>query len=649
MKRRIGYLLKAYAATLLVFVIAKAVFMLVCREGHSYVAGDVLQVVSHGLSLDLSTSLYIVSVPFLLLMASVWTPGMKWLRWPLRCYWCVIALALSLAFVADMSLYPFWGFKLDASCLQYLETPTEAMASVTTGYLLLRLLALIVLAAVLTWCYWKVTDTLYADAKVQKAKGRPWFLRVGETMLYVALIPLIVIGIRGGLSESTTNIGQVYFSQNQFLNHSAVNPVFSFLASFEKTASNNTVYTFMDESQCREVIDSLYNTASIDSDTLLNNPRPNIIVVLLEGCGGTFTEIGGRSDVTPNLNRLSREGIYFSQCYANTWRTDRGTVCTWSGYPSFPTMSVMKMPAKSRTLPNMARTLKEQGYTTHYLYGGDINFTNMRSYLIGGGFETLKWKADYTEEEQQTSQWGVCDSITFESLYDMAATACEPFVIGYSTLSSHQPWDVPISHFDDEVLNAFYYLDQCLGRFVERFRQSDRWQNTLIVLLPDHGIPYEDIGEIHPLKNHIPMVWTGGAVKAARVIPQMCNQTDLPATLLGQMGISHDDYTFSRDVMSKTYTRPSAIHTYDDGYLVYDPQTFICYDFIGERVVNRGTLDVAVDSIHPGQDAWHHTVPWRQDTWHQNTPVSQQDEARLRQWAEAILQAASHDLDERGK
>jgi phosphoglycerol transferase MdoB-like AlkP superfamily enzyme len=108
---------------------------------------------------------------------------------------------------------------------------------------------------------------------------------------------------------------------------------------------------------------------------------------LLEGCGGEFTEIGGRTDVTPNLNRLMHEGIYFSNCYGNTWRTDRGTLCTWSGYPSFPTMSVMKIPSKSRTLPNIAKTLhEERSYETHYLYGGDINFTNMRSYLVAGGF-----------------------------------------------------------------------------------------------------------------------------------------------------------------------------------------------------------------------------------------------------------------------
>ena len=107
----------------------------------------------------------------------------------------------------------------------------------------------------------------------------------------------------------------------------------------------------------------------------------------------------------------------------------------------------------------------------------------------------------------------------------------------------------------------------------------------VVVLLPDHGIPYHGIDETQPLKNHIPMIWVGGAVKEPRRIEQVCNQTDLAATLLGQLGISHDDYTFSRDVLSDTYTEPFAINTYDDGFSMYDSTSFVNYDFISNRVV----------------------------------------------------------------
>ena len=603
MRQRALYLLKFYVATLLFFVAAKIGFMLYQHGGHDFTFTDMLQVIGHGLSLDLSTSLYIIAVPFLLVAASLW---LRIPKWCFRIYYSFAAVLLSLAFVADTSLYEFWQFKLDASCLSYLETPTEAMASVSTGYILLRLLCLMILVGGIYWVYDKLTPPFQRLAsKIQKFSA---------SLATLLLIPLIIIGIRGGLDESTTNIGQVYYSQNQFLNHSAVNPVFSFFASFEKTATNNVTYHFMEDKACEQIVSELYNTKSIGIDTLLTTQQPNIIVILLESCGGQFTEISGRTDITPNLNRLAHEGIYFTNCYANSWRTDRGTLCTWSGYPSFPTMSVMKMPSKSRSLPNIARTLQqERGYSTHYLYGGDINFTNMRSYLVAGGFSDLTWKDDYTKEEQTSAKWGVRDDITFQTLTELTQTMRQPFLIGYSTLSSHVPWDVPIHHFDDEVLNAFYYLDQCIGDFIQQLRQSDLWDNTLVIMLPDHGIVYADLDESNPLLNHIPMLWVGGAVKQPRRIEQVCNQTDLPATLLGQLGIAHDDYTFSRDVLSVTYKNPFAIHTYDDGYTIIDSASFVNYDFISNRVVSNYGKD--------------------------------RDKLILR--AKAILQAASKDLNKR--
>lgn len=585
MAKRVLYLLETYLLTVLIFIAAKIAFMLCNGADHPFTFSDMCDVIRHGLSLDLSTSLYILSVPFLLMMVCVWTGFTRWLRIILLSFFAIISLALALAFVADTSLYPFWGFKLDASCLQYLETPTEAMASVTTAYLIWRVIVIIVVTLLFFFGYKYIVRTLPTKSPTGT------IAKVRETIFYLICIPFIIIGIRGGLDESTTNIGQVYYSQNQFLNHSAVNPVFSFFASFEKTATNNVTYHFMDDSESERIVSELFSTQSMDCDTLLTTKTPNVIIILLESCGGQFTEISGRTDVTPNLNRLAHEGIYFSNCYANSWRTDRGTVCTWSGYPSFPTMSVMKMPVKSNTLPNIARTLQqERGYETHYIYGGDINFTNMRSYLIAGGFQNLTWKADYKAEEQNTAKWGVRDDITFETLSQLTATMHQPFLIGYSTLSSHVPWDVPIHHFDNEVLNAFYYLDQCVGNFIEKLRKTDLWDHTLVVMLPDHGIVYDGLDESNPLLNHIPMIWTGGAVKEARQIDMVCNQTDLPATLLGQLGIPHDDYTFSRDVLSSTYTQPFAIHTYDDGFTMIDSTSFVNYDFISDReVTSYGT------------------------------------------------------------
>jgi phosphoglycerol transferase MdoB-like AlkP superfamily enzyme len=243
------------------------------------------------------------------------------------------------------------------------------------------------------------------------------------------------------------------------------------------------------------------------------------------------------------------------------------------------------MSKRAVELPSIAKSLQQQGYATSYLYGGDINFTNMKSYLIATGWEKLHWKADYTMEEQNSAKWGVRDDITFQTLYNQIMEADKPFLMGYSTLSSHEPWDVPTHELADEKMNAFNYLDQCIGDFVDKLKVTPQWDNLLIVLLPDHGIKYNQIDETEQIRNHIPLVWIGGAVKAPRTITQVCNQSDLPATLLGQMGISHEAFTFSRDVLSANYQKPFAMHCYNNGFSIVDSTSFTVFDLTSEKTI----------------------------------------------------------------
>ena len=580
MLKRAEYLLRFYLLTLLLFIAAKVLFMLCNATGNPFKAGDVVDVIYHGISLDLSTALYFLILPFLITIISIY-----WQKKPLfvllRVYHLIIAIAFALAFVADTSLYAFWHFKLDASCLQYLETPTEAMASVSWGYIAIRLVIFVLVAWLIFKAYQKTVRTL-RTASPPRADYKSALLGL---LAFILSIPVFVIGIRGGLGESTTNVGQVYYSQNQFLNHSAVNPVFSFLASFEKTANNIVDYDYYSQEACNSLLEGVYPVTSVDTDTLLTMQRPDIVIILMESAGDFL------ADVMPRLQQLKKEGINFSNCYGNTWRTDRGTVCTYSGYPSFPTSSVMKMPSKTQHLPSIARTLQKAGYQTSYFYGGDINFTNMRSYLVGTGFEQLTWMKDFSKAEQETSEWGVRDDIMFKAVYQKLTSHHEkPQLIGFSTLSSHEPWDVPLQKIDEPIKNAFYYLDDCIGHFIDQLRQTPQWDSTLIVLLPDHSIDYGELNESKETRNRIPMVWTGGVVKAPMDVRQICNQTDLAATLLAQLGLPHDDFRWSRDVLSKTYQYPLAVHNFNNGFTMIDSTGFMVYDLNSKQImVNRSS------------------------------------------------------------
>ncbi|NPD90943.1 LTA synthase family protein [Xylanibacter muris] len=572
MKQRLLYLTATYLTTVVIFIIAKGCFVIYNMKSGGAGLCDFADVVRHGLSLDLSTAIYILIVPFLISVISLWTDRWRLLRKILNVYYAVVASLLAIVFVSDTCLYEFWGFKLNGSVIPYLETPAGITSSVSWWYLAARVLFVIAAGYIIYKVY-----SACIPRNISRLSLR---MKILNTLLFVVAVFPLVVGIRGGLEVSTTNVGQVYYSDNQFLNHSAVNPLFNFLSSFGHSAKDYDRYEYFDYEECERMLSGMFPTESMDIDTLLNTARPNVVVILLEGCGGEFTEIGGRDDVMPNLNRIAREGVYFTNCYGNSWRTDRGVVCALSGYPSFPQASVMKMPDKSGTMPSIASSLKKNGYSTSFLYGGDINFTNMRGYLIGTGFDNLVSMDDYSEEQRGSGKWGVRDDITFGTLYDMITGHGEGrFLIGYLTLTSHEPWEVPVNKFEDKVLNSFYYLDMCIGSFMDRLRKTPQWDELLVVLLPDHGIYYDGLDNSKPLRNHIPMIWTGGAVRRPHEVTCLSNQTDLPATLLGQMNISHDEFTFSRDVVSGNYRYPFAVNTFDNGMMVMDSTGYVVYDF----------------------------------------------------------------------
>lgn len=572
MKKRITFIISYFFIVFLLFVCQKPLFMLyneAIDKGLSF--NDFCQVMFHGMSLDATTAGYLTAFPFLCILVSIWLKKFP-LRKILLPYYIVISILISLVFVGDMALYPFWGFKLDASIFLYLDSPKEALASVSTGFVLLRVAIILLLVVFHVWLMRKVTPKrLQAVSKRLAGTGGMLFLG-----------GLLFVVVRGGVTESTSNVGQVYFSNDQFLNHSAVNPNFSLLSSMGKSKDFASEFNFFDESKRAQLFDGLYTTE--DGDTVisvLNTKKPNILIILMEGMGGVFVEpLGGLSDVTPNLNRLSEEGIFFTQCYANSFRTDRGTVCALSGYLGLPTASVMKIPAKSRTLPAISEELVKAGYTTDFLYGGDINFTNMKSYLLSKGYQKLTADTDFSLSEQTSNAWGVNDDITFEHLYNQLKDRKDgPWMTTFLTLSSHEPFDVPYNRLEDKIPNAFAFTDDCLGKFIEKLKQTPVWDNLLVVCIPDHGFRYpkEKVdrgGEF----SHIPMLWLGGAVKQPMKVDKIMNQTDMAATLLGQLGLDHSMFTFSRNVLGSAYTYPFSFHCHGGGFAFRDSTGVSAYD-----------------------------------------------------------------------
>ncbi|MDE6715913.1 MAG: LTA synthase family protein, partial [Muribaculaceae bacterium] len=375
------------------------------------------------------------------------------------------------------------------------------------------------------------------------------------------------LAIRGGVGKSTANIGKVYYSNNTFLNHSAVNPVFSFLYSLGKAEDFGAQFQTTTREEATDVFEQLYPTTSDSSVVKLKQPRPNVLMIILEGIGSRFiSSLGGAPEVTPRLDSIIASApVVFTQCYGNSFRTDRALVSALSGHLSYPTTSIMKMPAKSKSLPGIAGALKGAGYDTKFVYGGDINFTNMQSYLRSTGYDTLVSDADFSAAERTSNAWGVTDHIMFDYLYrDLASrNDSTPWYTTLLTLSSHEPFEVPFDKFpDNPMANAAAYTDHYLGTFIDSLKANPEiWDNTLILISADHGIYFmPEKPRWSPEYFRIPLIITGGAINMPEqlIIDNPVGQNDIAATLLATLGIPQDQFQYSRNVLDEEIAKDGA-------------------------------------------------------------------------------------------
>ena len=578
---RIRALAGHYFRLLLIFILQKPLFMLYTGAiSNGYPFRDWLRVIRHGIPIDLSVAAYLTVLPLMLCLVSVWTDS-RLIKRIWQVYDVLMALLLALVFVADAALYPFWGYKLDASVFFYLRNPGEAFASVSFLFTLLGILAILILAHL----YYRYT------VAVIRPFDQP-FIRLlmrgtVSTLLLLVTAPLL-LAIRGGVKESTMNVGHAYFSEDQYLNHSAVNPAFSMFSSMGKSNDWASYYDFMDEDNRERLMRDLFSTNDYFTEELLRTDRPDILILVLEGFGGDMVHsLGGMEGVSPCLDSIAAHGVFFSRCYADSYRTDRGMVSLMNGHPALPVTSIMKIPVKSAALPSISGKLEENGYTNSFIYGGDINFTNMKSWLMSHGYSHITSDVDFTASERRGNAWGVNDEVTFSRLAGMLKNAEKhPWHTALLSLSSHEPFEVPFSRFEDPIPNSFAYTDSCVGRLVDELRSHPLWDNLLMVIIPDHGFRYPKEGFFQaPHVHRIPVIWTGGAVKGPKVVDCIMKQSDMAATLLGQLGIDHSDFLYSRNVLSSSYSYPFAYYTFNNGFCFMDDTGTTLYDAAADQCI----------------------------------------------------------------
>lgn len=531
-----------------------------------------------GFRLDVSIIAYSLIPLGLLMSIGLINPFLYKYSNKLYTYFFYLWLAsMTFGIVADLELFTYWGFRLDNSALRYSNTPEVMVATVLSAPLFLLISLYLIVLAVYIYLFHKL--------KLAEWPTYPTKVMVKIPVLLFFTASLI-IPIRGGLQQIPINESVVYFSNIPFANQLAINPIWSFGRSVvEGKQVNLSRYEFEGS-----IPYALPTNETID--TLTTQSKPNVIFIVWE----SFTHKIFKDSITPYAVELAKNGYVFNNAFASGDRSDKGLVALLSGYSAQPDYSIMTDPSKSRNLSYLPQDFKKKGYQSAYVYGGELNFANMRSYMTYAGFDQIIGKENFPENTWD-AKWGASDQYTFEKTFELAQAYNEKqqnFFLTLFTLSSHEPFDVPNqgtfkgTPLEQKFKNAHKYTDNCLKQFVEKAKKESWWNNTLIVIVADHGhvLPGSEYAWHQASEFHIPLIFTGGALRKKGIQNNVFSQTNLAAYLSKELKLN-GNYPFAQQPASKY-----ALYAYNDGFgIAQNDTTFLLYD-LNQRSISFKTKDI---------------------------------------------------------
>ncbi|WP_248525392.1 LTA synthase family protein [Vibrio alginolyticus] len=545
---------------------------------------DLIYILGQGLRVDIATLCWLFILPalFSTFMPLTGKMGECWKRilriWMVLGLWVLVYMELATApFIQEYDLRPNRLF------VEYLIYPKEVLSMLWTGYKLELFIG--ALGTVLTITLgWKWSKKLTDKAQQVNWKWRP--------LLALFVVLFGVAGARSSLGHRPLNPAMVAFSNDPLLNDLALNSSYSLLFAVNSMKSEKSAEQFYGKMDTQKMLE-LVRTSSTKSDftpsllpTMNSNPatyqgkHKNLVILLQESLGAQFVGALGGLPLTPNLDELMKEGWQFTQMYATGTRSVRGIEAVTTGFPPSPSRAVVKLSKSQTGFFTIADLLKAQGYHTQFIYGGEANFDNMKTFFFGNGFDQIVEEDDYNNPSFVGS-WGVSD----EDLYNKANEEFErlsksdkPFFSLVFTSSNHSPYEYPkgkIEPYDSEYMtrkNAVKYSDYALGTFFEKAKKSSYWDDTIFIVIADHDARVSGANLV-PVKHfHIPALILGKGIQP-RKDDRIANNIDMPPTLLSLIGVDAKTPMIGRD-LTKPLAREDerAMMQYDKnfGYLTRD-------------------------------------------------------------------------------
>jgi phosphoglycerol transferase MdoB-like AlkP superfamily enzyme len=544
-----------------------------------------------GLRLDLSMTAYLMMPSFLLWILQ-WFIRRPFINHVNNIYIFTVLFLLSILMISTIKMHHEWGTLLNAGIFNYLKHPGEMIAFISTVELLLWILFIGLHFGLNVFIYKKLVNRFPENFGKKILNG---------SILVLSLLLLPVMA-RGGFQLAPINESSAYFSEVSFFNHVAINPAWYFLHSLAGQRSAENPYLFMESEKAEMRNQNLFSKGDTAFYFILTTSRPNIVIIILESWTADIIQsLGGEANITPSFESLRKDGLLFTNIYGAGSRTEHGLISVLSGFPPPPHISIITMPSKTEKLNSLNEKLSADGYSSSFFYGGEIGFANMKSYLAGTHFKKIVDEASF-EKNQLSPKWGAHDEYVFEKQVQYLNTEKEPFFSVILTLSSHEPFEVPMqtpfkgNDESDKFRKAAYYSDHALGEYFKAAKKENWYDNTLFILVADHGHRLPRNTDLNRYESkRIPLLFYGNVLKEnvrGTTIPKTGNQHDIAATLLNQLHKDFSGFPKSKDLLNSG-TKEFAYYTNDDVLGWVTPSDKFIYIYSSKELQNTGGPTIA--------------------------------------------------------
>lgn len=560
------FLLFLFSLFYLQQVAARILFLIHSGIAKQLLVSEMACTFTNGFRLDIAATSYLMLGFLTLFLFVQFLPNSnyKLKKIILLGYFICSSLFLVLLALLDAELFKSWNSRVNSDFFEYMKHPAEALGSASHVSLFAPLLLILLWICLFTVVY-KIVNRNYFNIWISK--------RIYLKNYAILLLWIIISGIlaRGSLGTIPISFSSAYFSPKNAANLAAVNGLWNFIFHGFNPAANYDIkqYQYLSKKESIQYL-KLYQQFGTDSmEPLSALPKPNVVVIMLESFDAYVSQFFTQSNIhlTPQLDRMAQEGYSFTQCFSPCNRTDKALAVLFSAFPGLSGKSILNYPDKAMKLPMLPKKFLAHGYQTHFWYGGDMNFANMKSYLSAAGFQNMIEFADLNSPKQ--CKWGVYDETLFNRFVSGSKYFSEPFFATILTASSHEPYDIPGANKtkwknrNDGFYESVKYTDKCLFNLFQSLQSLPWYKNTLFVFTADHGRPL-GILESQPeeLQSHrIPFFFYGPVLnpfyKNKKNETLSC-QTDFANTLLaGLFGTTDTNFFLSRNLISKN-TKNSA-------------------------------------------------------------------------------------------